>query len=140
MGGAILRGYASFANEDGNEILVLQRCACPTRQQTPDIPWCHQQPVEEGSIFCRLFGMRLLVIHFVAGSDVEMGWLPSYIGISNRASVIASVVIFLVLLLLLVRNINIARSRRRRRRLRRDKALEIARHELEEEQRRRKRR
>lgn len=103
-----------------------------------------EAPVKAGDVVgkCRIYVADELVneIDLVAGSDVETGWLPSYIGISNRASVIASVVIFLVLLLLLVRNINIARSRRRRRRLRRDKALEIARHELEEEQRRRKRR
>ncbi len=60
----------------------------------------------------RLVGKQKLI----ATEDIETGWLPSYIYISNRTTlIILGVIGALILLLLLLRAFNKSRSRKRRR-------------------------
>lgn len=50
--------------------------------------------------------------YLYAGEDIEKGWLPSYLYVSNRMTVFVGIVIILVLLLGLVLNLNSKRKRR----------------------------
>lgn len=73
-------------------------------------------------------------IDLVAGEDVAVGWLPSYIGISNRVTIIMGCVLALVILFLLVRAINRGKARRRRKQIRKAKIMQMAQEELQREE------
>lgn len=60
-------------------------------------------------------------VNIVSNENVSVGWFPSYIGISNRVSVIIVIVICLFILLLIVRAVNKAKSRKRREKMRKRK-------------------
>lgn len=50
--------------------------------------------------------------YFYAGEDIEKGWLPSYLYVTNRTTVFAGAVILLIVLLGLVLNLKSKRKRR----------------------------
>lgn len=79
-------------------------------------------------------------VDLVAEEDVNVGWFPSYIGISNKATVIIAAVLFLILLLIIVRIVNKIKSKLRRRRAKKAKIRAIALKMLEEEERARRKR
>lgn len=60
-------------------------------------------------------------INIVSKENVDVGWFPSYIGISNRMTVIIVAVLALLVLLLIVRAVNKAKARKRREILRKRK-------------------
>ena len=78
-------------------------------------------------------------VNLVVNEDDKVGWLPSYIYISNMMTVTICVILF-VIFLLLVRARNIRRRRKRlRARKHKEKIREIARQRLEIEEDRRRR-
>ena len=77
------------------------------------------------------------VIPVYAGEGVNVGWLPSYLGISNRVTIIICVVIILFVSLLITRGINKARMKKRRKKIRQQKINELAKQRIKEEQRKR---
>jgi serine-type D-Ala-D-Ala carboxypeptidase (penicillin-binding protein 5/6) len=78
-------------------------------------------------------------VDLVVKEDVETGWFPSYIYISNTASIVILVVLTIVLALV-ARIIQVKRRRKKKAMLRRKRrAQEIARRELEMEEDRRRR-
>ena len=89
---------------------------------------------------CRIYVADELkgTVDLIIKEDVEKGWLPSYIYISNLATIII-VIVVLVIMLMIIRIINRKRARARRKAaLRQKKIDEIARKQLElEEDRRR---
>ena len=78
-------------------------------------------------------------VDLVVKEDVSLGWLPSYIYISNTMTVIICVIL-LIIVLLIVRAGNIKRRRKRMRaRKHKEKIREIARQRLEIEEDRKRR-
>lgn len=71
----------------------------------------------------------------IAAKDIETGWLPSYIGISNKTTAITLAVLAACLLLLFVRLINKARASHRRRKIHKARVRALAEKELREEKR-----
>lgn len=74
-------------------------------------------------------------VPLVSSKDIEEGWLPSYVGISNQATLIGGGLIILLIILIIIRIIVGIRLRRRRKRAHRAKVRAMARKQMEEEQR-----
>lgn len=78
-------------------------------------------------------------IPLVVRQDVETGWFPSYIGISNRAAIVLGVVLGAILLLFLILVIRGIRIRKKREKARREEIRRIAMQRYLEEEERKKR-
>ncbi|MBR2548197.1 MAG: D-alanyl-D-alanine carboxypeptidase [Eubacterium sp.] len=78
-------------------------------------------------------------VPLVIKESVEEGWPTSYLGISNKAALIAGIILFIVLLALLIIFVVRLVVMIKRKRERKKKAMEIARREMEEEEERSKR-
>ncbi len=76
-----------------------------------------------------------LVIH----KDVKKGWFPSYLGISNRATVIILCVLGVILIIFMIMALIGANARRRRRKARQERIRKLAMEEARKEEERRKR-
>ena len=72
-------------------------------------------------------------VPLVAAHDVEEGWFLSYIGISNRGTVIICFVILAVIILLILRAMNVSRVKRKQRRAHRNKVRTMAEQEIKQE-------
>ena len=69
-------------------------------------------------------------IDLVSTESVGTGWIPSYIGISNKTTIIVIFVIFLIVSLLMLRTVNKAKTKARRRKLRKERIKQLAMEEL----------
>ena len=69
-------------------------------------------------------------IDLVSTESVGTGWIPSYIGISNKTTIIVLFVIFLIVSLLMLRTVNKAKTKARRRKLRKERIKQLAMEEL----------
>ena len=78
-------------------------------------------------------------VDLVITEDIEQGWFPSYLGISNFATIIICVVVVLLLTLFLSIAIAKARYRRRKKMLKKQRIMEIAMEEMRREQERKER-
>ena len=121
-------GLAYLPQEGSKELITTQAV------MDPDLT----APVKEGDVVGKyqiLIGGEVAnEVDLVAAADVAVGWIPSYLGISNRAAIIIGAVLALVLLLLIVRTVNKARMRHRRKKARRLRAEAMAREQLLREQ------
>ena len=72
-------------------------------------------------------------VDLLAGETVDVGWFPSYVGISNRNTLIIVGVIGVILLLLLMRSINRIRSHAKNKRAHRQRVRELAEEEARKE-------
>ena len=73
-------------------------------------------------------------VDLVVKEDIGQGWFPSYLGISNFATVIICAAFLLLLTLFLTVSIAKARYRRRRKMLKKQRIMEIAMEEMRREQ------
>ncbi|MDY6037848.1 MAG: serine hydrolase [Eubacterium sp.] len=93
-----------------------------------------EAPVKKGDVMgsYRIYVSDELVneVELISVESVGIGWFPSYIGISNRATVFILIGVSLVVLLLFVRLINKARTRRLKKRLRKEQIRQKAMEEL----------
>lgn len=78
-------------------------------------------------------------VDLVITEDIEQGWFPSYLGISNFATIIICVVVVLLLTLFLSIAIAKARYKRRKKMLKKQRIMEIAMEEMRREQERKER-
>ena len=78
-------------------------------------------------------------VDLVIKEDIEQGWFPSYLGISNFATILICAVVVLLLTLFLSISIAKARYRRRRKMLKKQRIMEIAMEEMRREQERKER-
>lgn len=78
-------------------------------------------------------------VPLVVKENIDEGWFPSYLGISNDAALIILIVIMLFLVLLLVVLLLRYSARQKKKKDRRDRIRRMAAEELEEEEERRKR-
>ena len=121
-------GLAYLPQEGSKDLITTQAV------MDPDLT----APVKEGDVVGKyqiLIGGEVAnEVDLVAAADVAVGWIPSYLGISNRAAIIIGAVLALVLLLLIVRTVNKARMRHRRKKARRLRAEAMAREQLLREQ------
>ena len=96
-------------------------------------------PIREGDVVGKyqVYVANELVdeVNLVAIKGIREGWFPSYVGISNKASLIIGAVLLLLLLLAILRVVLGVRNSRRRKRAHRAKVRELARKQLEEERR-----
>lgn len=95
-------------------------------------------PVKEGDVVgtYRIFVAGELVneVELIAGEDIEEGWVLSYFGISNRATIIGGIVAGILFLGFMIIEILRFRARRRRRKLHRARVRAMAMEELRREQ------
>lgn len=78
-------------------------------------------------------------VNLVITEDIDQGWFPSYLGISNFATIIICIVFILLLTLFLTISITKARNRRRKRMMKKQRIMEIAMEEMRREQERKER-
>ena len=76
-------------------------------------------------------------IPLVAKEAVAVGWFPSYIGISDNATMAIAIILGLIILLFIVRSINIRKAKKRKMIMKRRKVMMMAIKELEEQNKRR---
>ena len=97
-----------------------------------------EAPVEKGDVVgvYRIYVADEMVneVDLIAGQDVKTGWLPSYLGISNRTAAIAGGVLAALLILFMWIKIHNARVRRARKRMHKKQVYEMAMEELRREQ------
>ncbi|MEE0741214.1 MAG: D-alanyl-D-alanine carboxypeptidase family protein [Emergencia sp.] len=102
-----------------------------------------EAPVKKGSVVgtLQIFVADDLVneVDLIVKENVETGWFPSYLGISNFAAVIICAVLILLLSLFIWISVMRANYRRRKRKLRQEKARAIAMEQMRREQERRER-
>lgn len=96
----------------------------------PDV----EAPVAKGDVVGKfqvyVAGEMVNEVDLISNEDIEVGWFPSYIGISNQTSVIALGVATFVLALIVLRIVNKTRSRIRRKKAHKALVREMAREEL----------
>lgn len=123
-------GYA-YLPKEGSKSLVESRFSAKS-----DV----EAPVKKGDVIGKfdiyVAGDKVNSINVVSKVDVPVGWFPSYIGISNRTTVIICVIAGLFVLLLIVRAVNKAKMRRRKKARRKQMIMEMARKQVEEERKR----
>ncbi|MBO4235716.1 MAG: D-alanyl-D-alanine carboxypeptidase, partial [Firmicutes bacterium] len=94
-------------------------------------------PIREGDIVgkYKVYVANELIdeVNLVAAKGIKEGWLPSYVGISNKATLIGGGVLLLLLLLIITRIIAGARQRRLRKLDHKAKVRAMARKQLEDE-------
>ena len=73
-------------------------------------------------------------VPLISAHDVEEGWLLSYIGISNKGTLIICFVILAIIILLLLRALNASRSKRKKRQAHRNMVRTMAEKEIKQEQ------
>lgn len=73
-------------------------------------------------------------VDLIIKEDVETGWFPSYLGISNLATVIICVVALLLFTFFVWISVMRARYRRRKKQLRKQKVMQIAMEQMRREQ------
>lgn len=78
-------------------------------------------------------------VDLVITENIDEGWFPSYLGISNFATIIICVVLLLLVTLFLSISITKARYRRRKKMLKKQRIMEIAMEEMRREQERKER-
>lgn len=102
-----------------------------------------EAPVKKGDVVgkYKIYVADELVneINLIAGEDVKVGWLPSYIGISNNVTVIACIVIGVLLILFIWVKVQKAKVRRAKKRRHKQMVYEMAMEELRREQERKER-
>ena len=95
-------------------------------------------PVKKGDVVgtYQIFvaGEMVNEVPLIIKEDVEEGWFPSYIGISNFMTIVIGVALTVIILLVLIILVLRCKNKRKRKRLREKKLLEIARIEAELEQ------
>lgn len=95
-------------------------------------------PVKAGTVVGRLeiYAADELVnqVDLIVKEDVEVGWFPSYVGISNTGTMIICVCLILFLLVFIWISAVKARYRRKKQRIRQRKIMEIAMEEMRREQ------
>lgn len=95
-------------------------------------------PVKAGTVVgqMEIYAADELVnqVDLVIKEDVETGWFPSYVGISNLASMIICACLVLVLLLFIWVSAMKAKYRRKKQRIRQRKIMEMAMDEMRREQ------
>ena len=69
-------------------------------------------------------------VELISTESVGMGWIPSYIGISNKTTIIVVFIFFFIVFFLIVRAINKTKTRARKRRLRKERVKQLAMEEL----------
>ena len=94
-------------------------------------------PIREGDVVGKyqVYVANELVdeVNLVATKGIKEGWFPSYVGISNQASMIIGGVMLLIILLIIARMIAGVSNRRKRRKAHKAKVRAMARKQLEEE-------
>lgn len=102
-----------------------------------------QAPVKAGTVVgtYQIYVADELVneVDLVIKEDIEEGWFPSYLGISNFATIIICVIFALLVTLFLSISIAKARYRRRRKMMKKRRIMEIAMEEMRREQERKER-
>jgi D-alanyl-D-alanine carboxypeptidase (penicillin-binding protein 5/6) len=97
---------------------------------TPDLKTDLEAPIKKGDkvgeFRVYVAGEPVNAVDLIAAKDVKTGWIPSYIGISNRASLIIMVVVGLVVALIIIRIINKGRNRYRKRKRHKQRVKEAA--------------
>lgn len=87
-------------------------------------------PVKEGTVVgtYQIYAADELVneIDLIIKEDVEVGWFPSYLGISNLGTIIICGVVVAIVLFFTWISVMRARNKRRHRRIRQQKAMEAA--------------
>ena len=73
-------------------------------------------------------------VELISTESVGTGWIPSYIGISNKTTIIVVFIFFFIVFFLIVRAINKTKTRARKRRLRKERIKQLAMEELMREQ------
>ncbi|MGN0164944.1 MAG: D-alanyl-D-alanine carboxypeptidase family protein [Lachnospiraceae bacterium] len=100
-------------------------------------------PVKKGTVVgtLEIYAADDLVnrVDLIVKENVEEGWFPSYVGISNTATVVICVVFALLIILYIWIQVEKAKARRRRARRRREKIERMAVEQLLEEQSRKER-
>ena len=95
-------------------------------------------PIREGDVVGKyqVYVANELVdeVYLVAAKGIKEGWFPSYVGISNKATMIGGAVLALLLILIIISIIAGARRRRIRKREHKAKVRAMARKQLEDEQ------
>ncbi len=96
-----------------------------------------EAPINKGDVvgtcYVYIADEKVDEVPLVAGETIRVGWFPSYVGISNRDSMIIVGVIGLFLVFFLIRAINQLNNSRRNRRRRREYIRERAEEELRNE-------
>lgn len=94
-------------------------------------------PIREGDIVGRyqVYVANELVdeVNLVAIKGIKEGWFPSYVGISNQASLIGGGVLLLLIIALITRIAVGVRNRRIRKQAHRERVRELARKQMESE-------
>lgn len=72
-------------------------------------------------------------VPLVAVKDIEEGWFPSYVGISNKATLIGGGIIVLLILLIILRIIHGIKNRKLRKAAHKAKVRAMAKRQMEEE-------
>ena len=135
-------GIKVYATAEGRAYLPKEasKSLVGKRLKTDDI----EAPVKKGDIVgnCEILVADEVVnvVPVYAGETVKEGWLPSYLGISNRVTVIICFIIAVFVSLIIVRCINRIRYRRKKKKLRAARAKRLAREQLREEIKQEKRR
>ena len=100
-------------------------------------------PVKKGDVVGKLeiyVGEDLVnEVNLIIKEDVKTGWFPSYLGISNRATIIICVALALLLILRIWLGIEASKRKKRKMQERQRKIEEIARQQLEAERNRKER-
>lgn len=100
-------------------------------------------PVKKGDVVGKLeiyVGEDLVnQVDLVIKEDVEKGWFPSYLGISNRATIIIGVILVLLLIARIWIGVEAAKRKRRKKLERQRKIQELAMQQLEAERNRKER-
>lgn len=73
-------------------------------------------------------------VDLIINEDIEVGWFPSYLGISNLATIIICAILVVAVTLILSIAIARARYRRRKKLLKKQRIMEIAMEEMRREQ------
>lgn len=94
-------------------------------------------PVKAGDVVGKyevyLADEKIDEVPLVATEDVEEGWILSYIGLSNRATVIICFVLVAIIALLILRAMNVAKTKRKQRQAHRAMVRSLAEDELNKE-------
>ena len=132
----------SFINEESLVYLPKQGSKNLITQEI-EIRTDVEAPVKKGDSVgtCKIFvaGDQVDEVDVVAGESVEVGWFPSYVGISNKNTMIIMAVIGVILLLILLSMVHRLKKKRQQRIERRHKIREMAREEMLREERRNRR-
>ena len=96
-------------------------------------------PIRQGDVVGKyqVFVANELVdeVPLVASKGIKEGWLPSYVGISNQATLIGGGLLVLLIILIIIRISIGIRNRRQRKRAHKAKVRALARKQMEEEKR-----